>query len=45
LVSGRANPGSVVDLATTIERVGFGVELHKGQPGKPVVLDVVVDDV
>jgi cytoplasmic iron level regulating protein YaaA (DUF328/UPF0246 family) len=44
LVSGKANPSSVVDLATTIERVGFGVELHKGQPGKPMVLDVVVDD-
>jgi hypothetical protein len=45
LASGRTNPSTVTDLATTIEQAGFGAELHDGQPGRPASIDIVVNDV
>ncbi|MFL6288273.1 MAG: YaaA family protein [Actinomycetes bacterium] len=45
LATDRAAPQSSDDLATAIERVGYVVELHKGRPGSPCSLDIVVDDV
>jgi cytoplasmic iron level regulating protein YaaA (DUF328/UPF0246 family) len=45
LVSERAQPHSVIDLATAVERAGFVVELQQRPSGQPWLMDVVVDGV
>jgi cytoplasmic iron level regulating protein YaaA (DUF328/UPF0246 family) len=45
LVSGRAQPRSVIDLATAVEGAGFVVELQQRPSGQPWLMDVVVDGV